>query len=285
MRQSWPVYGWIGLVLVVVFWGLNWGLDGYRSHICFFPLWLGYCLTVDAATGMRKGTSLLSRSPTGFISLFVVSAPAWWLFETINLRTGNWEYLGSDHFGALGYFLFSTLDFSTVIPAVFGTAELAGTFGWIQRCRRGFAVASSPKTLKVFLVSGIIIFALTMAWPGYFYPFVWLSLYFCIEPVNIRLRTGSLINSVSRGDWRPVLALWTGVMICGFFWEMWNYYSYPKWIYHIPFVGYFRIFEMPLAGYLGYLPFSMELFALYYFIARLTGVKPHLELIPDSDET
>ena len=146
-------------------------------------------------------------------------------------------------------------------------------------------MASSPKTLKVFLVSGIIIFALTMAWPGYFYPFVWLSLYFCIEPVNIRLRTGSLINSVSRGDWRPVLALWTGVMICGFFWEMWNYYSYPKWIYHIPFVGYFRIFEMPLAGYLGYLPFSMELFALYYFIARLTGVKPHLELIPDSDET
>ena len=29
-------------------WPLNWGLEGMRSHVGFFPLWLGYCLTVDA---------------------------------------------------------------------------------------------------------------------------------------------------------------------------------------------------------------------------------------------
>ncbi len=73
----------------------------------------------------------------------------------------------------------------------------------------------------------------------------------------------STTPSLSEGDWRPVISLFIGALICGFFWEMWNYFSYPKWVYHVPFVDFARIFEMPLLGYGGYLPFSLELFALY----------------------
>jgi len=36
-----------------------------------------------------------------------------------------------------------------------------------------------------------------------------------------------------KGDWRPVISLWMGVLLTAFFWEMWNYFSYPKWIYHV----------------------------------------------------
>ena len=43
---------------------------------------------------------------------------------------------------------------------------------------------------------------------------------------------------------------------------MWNFYSFPKWIYHTPGAEFFYIFEMPLLGYLGYLPFAWELFSL-----------------------
>jgi hypothetical protein len=49
---------------------------------------------------------------------------------------------------------------------------------------------------------------------------------------------------------------------------MWNFLSYPKWIYHVPFVGFLHVFEMPLLGYLGYIPFSWELFALYHLIVQ-----------------
>jgi hypothetical protein len=52
---------------------------------------------------------------------------------------------------------------------------------------------------------------------------------------------------------------------------MWNYYSDPKWIYKIPFVDYAYIFEMPALGYLGYLPFALELFALYHLITGIRG--------------
>jgi hypothetical protein len=48
---------------------------------------------------------------------------------------------------------------------------------------------------------------------------------------------------------------------------MWNFHSYPKWVYYVSFVDFWRIFEMPLLGYGGYLPFSLELFALYHLIA------------------
>ena len=72
----------------------------------------------------------------------------------------------------------------------------------------------------------------------------------------------SLLQYTSKGDWRPVLALWFGCLICSFFWEMWNFYSFPKWVYRVPFVNFLHIFEMPMLGYLGYLPFSLELFEI-----------------------
>ena len=69
------------------------------------------------------------------------------------------------------------------------------------------------------------------------------------------------------GDWRTIISLALGALLCGFFWEMWNYFSFPKWKYHTPGVNSFHLFpKWPLPGYLGYIPFSWELFALANFL-------------------
>lgn len=107
-RRRWPPHGWLGLALVGAFWILNWSLAGLRTHWAFFPLWLGYCLTVDALVVARKGTSMLTRSPIGYVLLFLVSAPGWWLFELLNLRTQNWFYDGAQSFSEIQYFLLCT---------------------------------------------------------------------------------------------------------------------------------------------------------------------------------
>jgi hypothetical protein len=290
-RGKWPIHGWIGLSLIILFWFLNWSLCGLRTHWGFFPLWLGYCLTVDALVFRRKGHSLLTRSPAAYAGLFFVSAPAWWLFELINLRTQNWFYLGEDAFTALQYAAFSTLSFSTVMPAVFGTAEWVGTCGWLQLLAFGPVIRPTTAVRGGLFVSGCLLLTLLLIWPEFFFPFVWGAVYGILEPINVKLGNRSLFDDLSRGDWRPVIALGTGCLICGFFWEMWNFYSYPKWVYRIPFADFFHIFEMPLPGYLGYLPFSWELFALYHLVTgiflpgrtshylRLTGE----ELLPESD--
>ena len=44
--SNYPIYGWVGLGLIALFWWLNWNLEGLRTHWGFFPLWLGYCLTI-----------------------------------------------------------------------------------------------------------------------------------------------------------------------------------------------------------------------------------------------
>jgi hypothetical protein len=264
-----PFHGWIGLLLIAVFWPLNWSLQGLRTHWGFFPLWLGYALTVDALVFRRKGHSLLTRNPIAYARLFLVSAPAWWLFELINLRTQNWFYLGEEAFTTLQSALLSTLSFSTVMPAVFGTAEWVGSFDRLREIGAGPAIQPTPAFLRCMFTTGCGMLFLLLFWPNLFFPLVWASLYGIIEPLNVKLGNRSLLDDLARGDWRPVIALGSGCLICGFFWEMWNFYAYPKWVYRIPYADLLHVFEMPLAGYLGYLPFSLELFALYHLTAGL----------------
>jgi len=83
----------------------------------------GYVLVVDAMVKRRRGTSILTRSRLDFAGLFLASAPAWWLFEILNERTQNWIYVGAEQVGDLKYNLLATVAFSTVMPAVFETAE------------------------------------------------------------------------------------------------------------------------------------------------------------------
>jgi hypothetical protein len=266
-------HGWLGLGLIAIFWPLNWILIGPRTHWGFFPLWLGYCLTVDALVYMHKGTSLFTRSWQKYISLFLMSAPVWWLFEAINWRLQNWEYLGAELFQPFEFFIWATLSFTTVIPAVFGTAELVSTLGFLQRLGRGPVIQPDRRTTRLFFAAGWIMLALMWAWPELFFPFIWISIYFILEPINVWWGNRSLAESTGTGNWRPILALWIGVLITAFFWEMWNYFAYPKWVYHIPWADCCHIFEMPLLGYGGYLPFALELYATYHLLARMFGQK------------
>jgi hypothetical protein len=258
--------GWVGLLLVGVCWPLNWMLPGQRTSYLFFPLWLGYILTVDALVFWRAGTSLWTRSRGGFALLFLLSTPAWWLFEFINNRTTNWEYLGAGGFTPLEYDLLCTLCFSTVMPAVFETAELVRTFHWVNALRPGWRISNTqPINIKLFCV-GLAMLAATLLWPKFFYPCVWISLVLIIEPLNRWLGRPYLLQWLTQGDWRPVISLALGGLMCGFFWEMWNEWSWPQWIYHTPGAEILHIFKMPLPGYGGYIPFALELFALKNFL-------------------
>lgn len=266
-----PWQGRIGLALVLIAWPLNWLLPGTRTSWLFFPLWLGYALTMDGLVYFRKGTSLLNRSWPRYVGLFVISAPAWWLFEAINLRSQNWFYLGVDGYSSLTYFLLASLNFSTVIPAVFGAAEFVSSFDFIRRMKPGLVIRDDRHTTLVFFAAGWGMLALLLAWPLYFFPFVWISVYFITEPINVWLGHHSLAEGTRTGDWRKPFSLFLGVLITGFFWEMWNFYAFPKWIYQVPGVGSFKLFEMPVLGYGGYLPFALELYAMYHLVMGLLG--------------
>jgi len=265
-RCFWPARGWVGLALVAVCWPLNWMLPGARTAYLFFPLWLGYVLVVDALVQRRAGNSLWSRSRKNFVLLFVLSAPVWWLFELINLRTGNWEYLGRDLFSSFQFNLLCTISFSIVIPAVFETTEMVHSSSWMKRLASGPRVPATRRVFVALFVTGLGMLILMLVWPEVFYPFTWISLVLIFEPINRWSGRPYFLKDLREGDWRTVISLSLGALVCGLFWETWNYFSFPKWIYHIPGLAFLHVFEMPLLGYGGYIPFALELYALKNFL-------------------
>jgi hypothetical protein len=282
-RSRLPWHGWLGFGVIFLFWILNWTLPGPRTHWGFFPLWLGYCLAIDGLVVWRTGTSLLTRSPRKYMGLFLISAPVWWIFELLNIRTQNWTYIGAEIFTPFEYAFWTTLSFTTVIPAVFGSAEFFASFGFVKRLGRGPRVGTDQRTTLLFFAIGWMMLVLMLVWPRIFFLFIWISLYFILEPINIWLGNRSLAEWTEQRDWRPVISLWLGVLMTAFFWEMWNYFSYPKWVYDVAWGNWLHVFEMPLLGYGGYLPFALELYALYHFVAGVFGDKraDYVKVMPE----
>lgn len=269
--KEFPIHGVIGLILITVFWYLNWNLQGLRTHWGFFPLWLGYCLTVDAIVYYLKGDSLLSRNYRQYIALFFISVPGWWLFELFNIRMENWNYVGKEYFTDLEFFLLASISFSTVMPAVFSTAELMNIF--FKKKDVSNNKKPTDKQLIAILRTGLLIVILIILLPQYFYFLIWVALYFILDPLNVWLGRPNLLSNFINKDYRPLFILGAGALTCGFFWEMWNYYSYPKWEYYLPMVNFLHVFEMPVLGYIGYVPFALELFALYSLISGKDLIK------------
>jgi hypothetical protein len=211
--------------------------------------------------------------------MFVVSMPFWWAFEILDIPTQNWHYLMGQDYSPLAFFLVATLDFSTVLPAVMEIAELLTGIPAL-RPRLGPAEGgprlSVPWAAALFSL-GILCLVLPVLFPRYAYPLIWLSLFFLLDPINNLAGQKSAFAHLLARDWRWLIAIPTSALICGFFWEMWNSLALPKWIYTIPFVNASpallpaHLFEMPLLGYTGYLPFALELFAMYQFALLLIG--------------
>jgi hypothetical protein len=276
-----PRQSFSGAALIAVTWPLAWSGWEPWSLYTFFPLWLGYILVIDGLVLIRTGTSPLSRDIGRFIGLFLLSAPGWWLFEVANERLQNWFYVTVEPIPRWEYAIRATIAFSTVVPAVFVTAEL---FRSLPALRRPVSIARfdpGPAGLRAIIVVGVFMMAAAMFVPNVAYPLVWIGAFLAIDPVNRLLGARSLSAEVAQNNWSNVLALFAAGLTCGFFWEMWNSRSMPKWIYEVPYVDMPKLFEMPLLGYGGYFPFALELFALSQLVTWLVLRRPDAYVLPD----
>jgi len=98
---------------------------------------------------------------------------------------------------------------------------------------------------------------------------VWLGFIFLLDPINARLGAASLWTDWRAGRRDRLINLVLSGFLCGVLWEFWNYWARAKWIYSVPIMERFKIFEMPLPGYFGFPAFALECFTLYVFLRRL----------------
>lgn len=261
-----------GLLLLAFWWPLAWLQVRPLSDHYFFPLWLGYILIVDWLVLRRTGTSPIARSGWWMTGAFLISVPLWWVFEAFNAVAGNWRYNTPVDYSSVAYALLASLAFSTVIPAVLVTTELVRSFHLDAPCILP-AIRATRRRLVLVHLAGWLMVVLTLLWPRYSFPLIWLSVVFVLDPVATALGTRSIAWHLGRRDWSPVVNLGLGALTCGVFWETWNYYSLPKWTYDVPFVEFWHIWEMPLLGYTGYLPFGLEVYLFYVVARRLLGLE------------
>ncbi len=273
--RPFPWWGWGGLLLCICAWVLAWNRFVWFSILqpyTFFPLWMGYILSVNGVTYRRSGTCLLLGDPGRFFLLFPVSAVFWWYFEWLNRFVQNWYYVGVDDFSAFAYVLHATLCFSTVLPAVISTVELLATFftpvdHYLPDAVAGF----SPGVWMgrfILVVMAVILAALPMA-PDQLFPFVWIAPLFIMAGMQGAVGRPLFFSLLLRRNMQLVLLPALAGLVCGFFWEMWNWKSLAHWQYSIPYVDRYHIFAMPILGYLGYLPFGLECQMVAFFIIGL----------------
>jgi hypothetical protein len=272
-----PFYGYAGALLNALAWISAWTRVGPFPFV-FFPLWLGFILALDGINVARTGTSPLWRGRRRFVGLFLCSVPFWWVFEALNTPVQNWHYRWDVDYPLVVLALLASLAFSTVLPAVTEMAELVGSARWLAGLRGAArdALRVGPRVkLSVALAliaMGVALAVLAMAFPFYAFGGLWLCVIFLLDPINNRAGRPSALGHLLLGNWR-FFVVWPLAGLCtGFFWELWNWRSLPNWYYTVPLVdGAPHLFAMPLPGYLGYLPFGVELFVMYQFVCLAAG--------------
>ena len=276
-KQAFPLWGWGGLLLIALAWWLAWTRFPWFAAFqpfTFTPLWLGYIVVMNALTYRGTRRCLLVNRSGYMLVLFFLSAAFWWCFEYLNRFVQNWYYVGIDNFSPSAYVLFATLSFSTVLPAVVSTVE------WLHTSTRLDSAFRHLRSIRLShpAVIGWIVFVFAGGglmgigiWPDYLFPLLWVSPLLMITSLQAMLSRETIFSSVRYGDWRPVCFPALAGLQCGFFWELWNWHSLAHWEYAIPFVHRFLIFEMPLLGYAGYLPFGLECLIVARLFSR-TGL-------------
>jgi hypothetical protein len=214
-----------------------------RVDLLRFPLaWGGVLLALDGLARWRRGSSPL-RTPADWAATAAASILVWDLFELVNLRLRNWWYVGVPADAWAGS-AFAAVSFATVLPAV--------RLGLAQLQPEPVVPAPEPRPLKAAL--GVAMLAAVLAWPRLAFPFAWIFLWpVCEALAGARVRL-------------QVMAL--GIPL-GILWEALNWGCARGWIYTVPFLDRPKLFEMPLPGYLGYLPFALECAAALAVLDRL----------------
>ena len=258
-------WGWAGLGMLVLFEVLLVLRVGWVT-IYFTPLcWTAYLLLADAAVCSLKGSSRLSDSRREFLFLALASIPLWLIFEAYNLRMQNWTYVGLPANPILRNFGYAW-SFATIWPAIFETTDMLQALGLFSQPIRPHAPFS--RTYRTMLiVVGILFLTMPVLVPlrigQYLFAPVWVGFVLLLDPVNYVWGGRSLLRNWEKGDSSLFWNLMAGGLVCGVFWEFWNYWATARWLYVFPILQGWKIFEMPLPGFLGFPAFAVECFVMF----------------------
>lgn len=241
----------------------------------FTPImWTGYVLLMDGVVARLTGRSYLTTARGELVLVALASIAGWWLFELYNAPrfwrggpdlTGVWWQYHNVESNAFLRRIGYDWAFATIFPALFLTAAVLRATVFVAARVRPWRLSAT--TLNVAVVAGGVAVLLPLVAPSpWLVPLVWIGWILLLEPVNYRRGRPSWLADLARGDASRLLALLASGVVCGVLWEVWNYWAATKWTYTVPYLGHVKVFEMPVLGYFGFPPFTLECYAMYHWV-------------------
>jgi hypothetical protein len=224
-------------------------------------IWWGLLVAVDAINARLWGRSPMRSDWRRFLGVTVpLSVLFWLIYEYLNFAFPQWRYRG-ELTGTATQVAFGFVSFATVIPIMIEFQWLFGgpSDGWqipravdgALRQWRAACIAAGATLLFLPLLSDNF-WINQSAWIG---PAIAL-LPFAVRPPATSTTPAPVI------DGKFAASATASALIGGFLWELINYWALTKWEYTIH-PEWPRLFEMPLLGYLGFVPFAFSALAVF----------------------
>ncbi len=228
----------------------------------YLVAWIPTLVLADAILAHRQGRWFLFGRPAFTATLFAWSIPFWLAFELANLRLANWFYVNVPD-GRAARWAGIALSFSTVLPAILLSERLLDAFG-VARGFRARKLTVPPRLPAGLQAAGVASLALCLAFPRVFFFLIWTAPLLLADPFVRRWDpTRSLLGDLERGTPGRIARLLVGGLAIGLTWELYNAGARAGWIYTVPWFESLKLFEMPLAGFLGFPVFALTGFAAW----------------------
>lgn len=292
-RPDFPWWFWLGVIMwgvpLILLWTHRpWPHLGWLLKFSDIPLFWGFILILDGYAYKRGGHSMMSTNPRELIGIGVASVSGWMVFDFLNFFIHmNWYYPFGNNLDGREFLLYALIGSSGFLPMAFEWYYLLRTFEGIRN-RFSNGPKWNPKLwvkILVLVLSYVMLFFMGVN-PNTFFYFVWLGpviiLTYMLEFVGI----WTPFRPIIQGNWSYFLIFALTFLFQGIILEFENYVSAARnaagvpilcqspafWMYHLPYVHRYCVFEMPLLGYLGYLPFSVYCWLWWIMVAFLLNI-------------
>lgn len=292
-KRKIPVWFWIGIPInllgLIPMWAkfdsgplLNWAL---------VPLFWGFIFMQDGLVYyVSRGRSLFATRPQILVAIAVSSALGWLFYEYMNFFINeNWYYPAGANIKPEIFLIYSSLGSTALLTMALQWFMLLLSMPKLRvKYTKGPKLQFSKKVwIFIMVCTGILLF-LNRFYPNQLFGVFWLLPAIFIMCALEIAGIWSPFTPLKDGDWSALSLPALASFIQGFVYEGWNYYSAQHiageaiphtenpafWLYDIPYVNAFHIFEMPVLGFWGYFPFGIYCYVFWVAFAYITAVDP-----------
>ncbi len=286
-----PFWFWFGLVCwatSLTLLSLHLKQPAWFIHWSDVPLFWGAVLMLDGWVYKRAGgKSLVAVLPQELIGIGVASMTGWMIFEFMNFFVDdNWYYPWGNILDREEFLLYAFIVSSGLLPLAFEWYLLFLTFPKLaDRFSRGIKITFSPAVKNILLALSIISMLAAGLFPNILFFVLWVSPPVVLGVVLNKIGVWTPFDPISKGNWGPVLLSALTYFVAGFCLEGQNYLSAihdgqvalftndpAYWQYSLPYVNAAHVFEMPILGYFGYLPFGVYCWLWWIATATLLNI-------------